>query len=495
MSSNASDSTSFSSQPLPQTGKPHKFRWLWLTLGFSGLALVSASAGALLAVSMTSVPLLHSKLSAEEAKAFNQTHISTGLDLRLPELTRPVNVLVLGAKVLSSDINAPPAGTTGLSYDPTINSLEGLTDAMVLLRFDPATHRVILLSLPRDTRTQVDGIGVTKLNEANAVGGPALAAKSASDLLGGVGIDRYIRINVLGVQKLIDALGGVKVYVPEDMHYQDDTQHLYINLKQGEQHLNGAQAVQYLRFRYDQFGDIGRVQRQQTFIRALQEQTLKPATLTRLPQILSVIQENIDTNLSLEELLALAGFAAQTDRSKTQMLLLPGDFSTPGQFDASYWLPNKAKISEIVARYFGVTSPDFVSNAADRLPTSARVMLQDSTGQQEAVQKLVSALGSAGYGNVSVDQPWKESLAVTRIIAQEGDIKSAEAIQKVMGFGEVQVESTGNLESDVTIRLGKDALQPRTSGEPILSPSSPEATMAPMPSSLPSAVTPAAATE
>lgn len=84
-----------------------------------------------------------------------------------------------------------------------------------------------------------------------------MAARSASDLLGGVGIDRYVRINVLGVEKLIDALGGVKVYVPQDMKYQDDSQHLYINLKKGEQHLNGAQAVQFLRFRYDAYGDIG----------------------------------------------------------------------------------------------------------------------------------------------------------------------------------------------------------------------------------------------
>jgi len=86
-----------------------------------------------------------------------------------------------------------------------------------------------------------------------------------------------------------DALGGVTVYVPKDMKYQD-SQHLYINLKAGKHHLNGNQALQLLRFRYDENGDIGRIQRQQILMRALMEQALNPATLSRLPKILSVIQ-------------------------------------------------------------------------------------------------------------------------------------------------------------------------------------------------------------
>ena len=98
-----------------------------------------------------------------------------------------------------------------------------------------------MLSVPRDTRTEIEGYGVRKINAANVEGGPGLTAKTVSNLLGGAGIDRYVRINVLGVAKLIDALGGVTVYVPKDMKYQDDSQHLYINLKAGKQHLNGEQ--------------------------------------------------------------------------------------------------------------------------------------------------------------------------------------------------------------------------------------------------------------
>lgn len=472
------------SVPPQRSVKSGRWRWLWIGLGLIGVAGLSASAGALLAVAIAGTPLMQSRLTAEDAKAFTQDDIATGMNFKLPQLTRPVNILVLGVKVLASDVDNPPPGSQGLGYDPTINSLNGLTDSMLLLRFDPATQKLVVLSLPRDTRTYVDGAGLTKINEANVLGGPALAARSTSDLLGGVGIDRYIRINVLGVEKLIDALGGITVYVPQDMKYQDDSQHLYINLKQGEHHLNGSQAVQFLRFRYDAYGDIGRVQRQQMFLRAMREQALKPATLTRLPQVLSVVQSNLDTNLSVEELIALAGFASQIERSNMQMLMLPGTFSG-GEFSASYWLPNQSQIKTIVQQYFGVVAPMFPAAEAlptDALPTDAllesaghaTIAIQNSTAEAGVVEKLIGKLGSAGYGDIFVDEPWSEPLAVTRIIAQQGDADKAEMIQASLGFGEVLVESTGSLQSDVTIRLGKDALTavtPPVSPSPAASPS------------------------
>jgi len=65
-----------------------------------------------------------------------------------------------------------------------------------------------MLSIPRDTRVEIEGHGIKKINSANVQGGPALSAKTVSNLLDGVAIDRYVRINILGVAKLIDALGG-----------------------------------------------------------------------------------------------------------------------------------------------------------------------------------------------------------------------------------------------------------------------------------------------
>jgi polyisoprenyl-teichoic acid--peptidoglycan teichoic acid transferase len=379
------------------------------------------------------------------------TPMLTGGALRLPRLTRPVNILVLGIKTLTTDVRDVPPELRNLGYHALVESFDGRSDSMLLLRFNPQTEQLVVLSLPRDTRTRVRG-SLTKLNEANVYGGPALAAESVSDLLGGVAIDRYVRINVQGVEKLIDALGGVTVNVPKDMKYQDDSQHLYINLKAGEQVLDGDKALQFLRFRYDIHGDIGRVQRQQMFMRAFTEQVLNPATIARLPQILSVIQSNVDTNLSVEELLALVGYGAQINRSNVQMLMLPGTFSSPQQFTASYWLPNYSEIDGLVDQYFGFGT----QRVAAVSPSRVRIAIQDSTGDSVAVAALTQSLRDSGYSNISIDRPLREPLPLSRIVAQRGDGATAELVQRLLGIGEVRVESTGVLNSDITIQLGAD---------------------------------------
>lgn len=448
-----------SNEPQNQWSKPKRRRWFPVALGLSAIAVVSATAGALLAVSIASTPLLQSRLSAEEAAVFDQGgSISTDMNFRLPELTRSVNILVLGIKVLTSDLEDPPEELQELGYHALVNSFEGLSDTMLLLRFNPDTGKLVALSIPRDTRTWVQGVGLSKLNAANAYGGPALAATAISELLGGVNIDRYIRINVQGLEKLIDALGGVRVYVPQDMDYKDDSQHLYINLKQGEQHLNGNQAMQFLRFRYDENGDIGRVQRQQMLMRAAMEQTLNPMTIARLPKILSVIQDHIDTNLSVEELVALVGFAAEIDRSDVEMLLLPGDFSAPGDYELSYWIPDIDRIDTTIAQHFDLSLTALDEDVSSYL----NIAIQDSTGDSDAVQRVVNTLVEAGYNNVYVDSSWSEPLTTTRIIAQQGDVASGEAIRAALGLGEVLVESTGNLRSDITVQLGQDWLETYT---------------------------------
>lgn len=433
----------------------------WLTLGLAGIGLLAASAGALLAVSLSSTPLMQRQLTTAEAAVFDQLEISRAGNLKLPALTRPVNILVMGTKVLSSDLDTVPPELAGQGYHALVNSFEGLTDTMLLIRFNPATQQIAILSIPRDTRTEVPGIGIGKINRANAEGGPALAAEATSELLGGVGIDRYITLNVQGVEALVNALGGVTVHVPKDMKYQDDSQHLYINLKAGRQRLNGDQVLQLLRFRYDEYGDIGRIQRQQIVMRALMEQALNPATITRLPQILSVIQSHLDTNLTVEELVALVGFGATVNRSNTQMLMLPGEFSNPEEFDASYWLPSHRRIDDILARHF-----DFgVVNHSDALPENVRITIQDGTKQPEMAKNMTMRLREAGYANTDIGQAWNERLSVTRIVAQQGDSRKANAVRDVLGFGEIRIETTGDLASDVTIQLGKDALRHQAPNE------------------------------
>lgn len=431
-------------------------RWLLLGLGFSAIAVVSAGIGALLALSLSQTPLKQVRLTPDEEAVFNQEETITFDSLQIPKLNRPVNILVLGIKVLTSDV--PDQTHPDLGYHALVNSFEGLSDSMLLLRFDPNQDYVTVLSIPRDTQTLIPSRGVAKINEANALGGPALAAESVSNLLNDVSIDRYIRINIQGVEKLIDALGGLNVYVPEDMKYTDHSQHLYIDLKQGKQHLDGEKAIQFLRFRYDAYGDIGRVQRQQSFMRALVEQTLSPRTILRMPDILNVVRSHLDTNLTTNELIAIAGFAAQKNRSNIRMVMLPGDFNTPEEGELSYWLPNEDKISEVMAQHFETGSRYYTTNY-ETDTRRLRVAVQSTEGDREIAQNIVEYLKENGYSRAYVSYNfYPQRLSETKIIAQQGDNYAAAQLRADLGVGEVIVESTGVINSDITIQVGNDWL-------------------------------------
>ena len=446
--------------PPRKNKKGHRARWFWISLALTAIAGVSAVGGALLAFSLASVPLRQAKLTPAQAAIFGKEETISYKNLNIPQLSRPVNILVLGTKVLTSDVQSKPKENE--SYFSLVNSVSGLTDTMMLVRLDPTQNKLSVLSIPRDTQAEIRDHGLRKINEANALGGPSLAAESTSHLLGDVPIDRYIRVNVQAVEKLVDALGGVTVYVPKDVKYQDDSQHLYINLKEGKQHLDGDKTLQLLRFRKDNLGDIGRIQRQQMVTRALVEQALKPQTLLKIPDILSILQAYIDTNLTTEELFAIAGMAAQTKRNDVQMLMLPGDFSSNGRREVSYWLPNQRKIQTLMTQYFGYTA-ESTSLEGEELrsdstsdPMKVRIAIQDGCDNPEAVQALVRYLNKLGYGRVVVASNWREPLKSTRIVAQNGDALGAANVRANLGFGEILVESTGYLVSDVTIQLGKD---------------------------------------
>ncbi len=429
-------------------------RWLLLGLGFSVIAVVSASIGALLALSLSQTPLRQVRLTPDEEAVFNQEETITFDSLQIPKLNRPVNILVLGIKVLTSDV--PDQVRPDLGYHALVNSFEGLSDSMLLLRFDPHQDYVTVLSIPRDTQTVIPRRGMAKINEANALGGPAFAAEAVSSLLNDVSIDRYIRINVQGVEKLIDALGGLNIYVTENMKYTDHSQHLYIDLKKGQQHLDGEKAIQFLRFRYDAYGDIGRVQRQQSFMRALVEQTLSPRTILRMPDILNVVRSHLDTNLTTNELIAIAGFAAQKNRSNIRMVMLPGDFNTPEEGELSYWLPDHNKISEVMAQHFEVSSRYYTTHYESDT-RRLRVAVQSTEGDQEIAQNIVEYLKNNGYSRAYLSYNfYPQRLSETKIIAQQGDNYAAAQLRADLGVGEVIVESTGVINSDITIQVGND---------------------------------------
>ncbi len=328
---------------MPQRHRLDKFKGLHRLLLLGILAVVSGTSGAALALIMAMAPFRNHAASAH----LSNSPASLGT---LPAiLGRPINILILGidnSGHLHSQQFTPAAAMAGNS------------DTMLLVRLLPDTHQINVLSIPRDTQVQLPGVGIDKINDANVKGGVPLAAQTVTRLLNGVSIDRYIRLDTEGFIHLVDALGGVTIHVPKAMDYVDRTQHLNIHFAPGVQTLNGQHLQEYVRFRHDEWGDIGRVQRQQEALKAILQTLLQPATLGKLPKILQIAQENVDTDLSVGEMLAIAQFLVRTQAHPTNLVILPGRFSLPNEFPLSYWIVDPRSISPIMARYFDVPKFD-----------------------------------------------------------------------------------------------------------------------------------------
>ena len=435
----------------------HQRRVRNIYLGLAGLGLISLVGGVLIANSLSSTPLLKQELSSIDAAVFHQDESFSRNLLQVPVISKPVNILLLGIKTNLSDIkNSDGKERRKTGYDAEINSLDGLSDTMMLIRFDPTTNKVVVFGIPRDTKVMVNGKS-EKINAIDHESGVAQAAKVVSGTLQGVQIDRYIRLNNFGLEKLIDALNGVTVTIAKDIKYQDDSQHFYVNLKAGKQHLDGHKLLNLLRYRHDANGDIGRMQRQQMVIRSMLEQWAEPTTVAKIPQLMSIVNDSVDTNLSVEEMMAIGGFTLNkgTGKDRIQMLMMPGEYNGDGKHGVSYWLPNSVGIGNMMAKYFNLGRVQETVTSIKNL----QIRVQDTGYFPDATQRLISKLKKAGYQNVQLDKDpkvLKENLDTTQIIFQKGELVASQAVADSIGVGQVEINTTGNLYSDVTIKVGKD---------------------------------------
>ena len=247
-------------------------------------------------------------------------------------LNRRVNILLLGTD--DGDNEFPDAPKR--------------TDTMMLASIDPDKKEIALLSIPRDTRVVIAGHkGMDKINAAYAYGGVALAKQTVANLLQ-VPIHYSITIDWKAFIQVIDILGGVDLYVENDMEYADPYAHLEISLKKGYQHLDGQQAGQYVRFRSDEMGDIGRVQRQQRFMKAMLDGAMQVGTVLKLPSLMSTIDRYVNTDMSVLTMVKTANSIKSFGADSLHGNMLPGEPAMIG--GVSYWVLNEKETKAMLDR-------------------------------------------------------------------------------------------------------------------------------------------------
>ena len=229
----------------------------------------------------------------------------------------------------------------------------GRSDTLMIATLDPDKNQAALLSVPRDTRVKIKGHGFDKINAAYAYGGRKLTQETIESLLN-THIDHYIKINVHGFTKIIDALGGIDIDVEKLMYYEDpwdDDGGLYIDLQPGMQHMDGKTAITYVRYR-DEEGDIGRIKRQQNFMKAVMDKLVSPTIIPKLPAIVSAVSDSVETDMSVSEILSFLGTLQDAKDYGLKSEMLPGK---PVYIEGiSYWVPDISKTRQILANTLGI---------------------------------------------------------------------------------------------------------------------------------------------
>ena len=260
----------------------------------------------------------------------------------------------------------------------------GRSDTLMIATIDPRLDQATLLSIPRDTRVKVRGRGYDKINAAFAYGGVRLTESTVENFLS-IDIDHYVMIDTSSFVKIIDAIGGVDIDVEKRMYYEDpwdDNGGLVIDLYPGEQHMDGKTAVTYVRYR-DSEGDIGRVKRQQAFMRACMDKVTSPEILPRIPKILREVIDAVETDMSLRQLLELAGALKAAAQNGLETDMVPG---YPLYIDdISYWIPDVELMRISVADALGISVDPYLRERFERdareynesIPSGARDVPED----------------------------------------------------------------------------------------------------------------------
>lgn len=314
----------------------------------------------------------------------------------------------------------------------------GLADTVIVMVVSPKTGDISALSIPRDSRVEVPGVGPRRINSSHVIGGMPLTMQTA-ELLLGIPIDKYIEISVPGIVKLVDTIGGVDIDVEKRMKYRDRRGHLDIDLQPGLQHLDGTQAMGYVRFRHDATGDLGRMERQRHFLRAVLSQIMKPNNISRLPQLAEAFVETVNTDLTVKELLTLKKLVEQAGPDGIRAETLPGE-------------PRMIGGQSMIE-----LDPDKVRETVDRVLRGQGLSVQvlNGTSVDGLAAQVAAQLEEAGCDITEVANAAEQSER-TFIVSHRGGPRRAERVSEWLGLGVISVQLQGDNPADVTVVVGRD---------------------------------------
>ena len=364
-------------------------------------------------------------------------------------------------------------------YCLLLGKSEAMTDTIMVAKYSPSTGDAVLLSIPRDSFVGNNPNTATasdKINSKYQIS-PQRTIDAVNDLTG-LNIKYYITVDTKALRDLVDAIGGVYFDVPIKMDYDDSSQDLYIHLEPGYQLLDGQKAEWLVRFRHNNNGtsysyeygdnDLGRMRTQREFLMAVAQQTLKLENITKINDILNVIEQEVETNIDFDTMMEYAPALLNINADNIQTDMLPGTAQYCN--GVAVYLVDEDEAKQLVNELFLTSSTstneengttNTVSNETSVGSTNETTTQKDftveilnGTGSQTKLNQAIEQLEAQGYevakkGNTNI------TTTTTIINRTNNSTQDENSIIALLGTGDAII-GEDNANVDFTIILGRD---------------------------------------
>lgn len=360
----------------------------------------------------------------------------------------------------------------GISTDQTGVDL---TDTIIVASYNPNTQKATLLSIPRDTyigKTPSKASAYEKINSLYSRKHRPDETLEAVNKITGLDIEYYAVVKTEALIELVDAIGGVTFNVPMNMFYNDPTQDLQINLKKGEQLLDGDKAEQLVRFRHNDDGttypeeyggeDSGRMRTQREFIMATIKQTAKPENIFKLGQILEIAEKNIITNIDFNVAKDYLPYIVEFSTENMLTATLPGENTNKNTNKTWIFVHDKEETEELVQELFydrdiQETQTEEGEEGTTNTISKADIKLEvlNGSGSATNLQNAIKELEGAGYkvARTGTTNTTSKTTIVNKTEIKDNILKN---MKEVLGVGTISSSQIDNSKVDVTIIIGKD---------------------------------------
>ncbi|MGG0240405.1 LCP family protein [Bacillus rhizoplanae] len=284
---------------------------------------------------------IYSKAKAVASNSYAEINKSSKRDKEVAPLKDNISILIMGVDESEQRKS---------QYGEAVR-----TDALLLATINKDDKSVKLVSIPRDSRVYIPSRKkLDKITHAHVFGGVESTRDTVERFLN-VPVDYYVKFNFESFIKIVDSLGGIDIDVPVTFTEQDSKDQAgAIHLEKGYQHLNGEQALALARTRKID-SDAMRGQRQQLVIEAIAKKALSVKSITKLSSLLDAVDKNLKTNLTFDDMLAIAKNMAGTDLNIEKMQVQGTDKRINGIY---YYQPNEQNVTEISKKlneHLGIT--------------------------------------------------------------------------------------------------------------------------------------------